>query len=701
MTDYISTILPTIQSLGIWGYWFVLLASVLEAVPPMGFVLPSGIIVGMFGFFAAQGYYELGNLIWFAAIGAILGDWVSYYLGTKGVRFFRHENKIFRLSHLEKAKHFFKKHGGKSVLLGRFISPIRPLIPFVAGLSGMNKWVFSLWNVIGGFLWSVLILLIGYFSGGAVQTIGAWSTRAGLLILFIAAAVFILWFLIRKSSSVFRFLTSISISIAQAIIANPDVRTLVEKYPATFRFLQNRFDRTKFSGLTFTLLGAVFVYVFFLFIGTIEDIINADAIAGADVRVANLLYALRDNEMLRLFTWVTLLGKWEVIAGASIAFLSALWMWGKRRYILPFLVTIAGAGFLNVLAKLAIHRPRPELGFYAEQTLSFPSGHASLSVAFYGFVAYVLLRGRRTWKSSAAILFWTLFLILMIGFSRLYLGVHFLSDVWGGYLMGMLWLLIGISSAEMLRHKPYPTFLQETSAATRAKFFTAGLFTLLLIFYVGFAFQYNPLPGAPAIREEKVVTGDVVQAFADAKLPRYTETLLASSQEPLNFIFVAQNDRQLKNAMLASGWSLADPVTISSVLAVGKAALLNEEYPAAPMTPSFWNTRMQDMGFEKSNDASTVREWHQVRIWKSSLKFPSGYDVYVATARFDTASKWLVIHKINPDIDTEREFLYNNLQATGLIASSRKEQFVEPVPGKNFSGDPFFTDGKMYLVFLK
>lgn len=108
----------------------MLFTSILEAVPPIGFVLPSGIIVGMFGFFASQGYYDIKNLVWIAGLGAVIGDVISYYLGTRGTLFFRNENKILRLSHLEKAKEFFNKHGNKSIILSRFVGPLRPLIPY-------------------------------------------------------------------------------------------------------------------------------------------------------------------------------------------------------------------------------------------------------------------------------------------------------------------------------------------------------------------------------------------------------------------------------------------------------------------------------------------------------------------------------------------------------------------------------------------
>ncbi len=185
--EFLNSFLPTIQNFELFGYWIVLFISLAESLLFIGLIIPGTLLVGLFGFFAAQGYLDIGDLILFSAIGAILGDGISYYLGTKGTKFFRQENKILKLSHIERAQDFFRKYGNKSVFLGRFISPLRPIIPFVAGLSRMDKKVFLFWNVISGILWATSFLLLGYFFGGALNAIEVWSSRVGIFILVLAA----------------------------------------------------------------------------------------------------------------------------------------------------------------------------------------------------------------------------------------------------------------------------------------------------------------------------------------------------------------------------------------------------------------------------------------------------------------------------------------------------------------------------------
>ena len=85
---------------------------------------------------------------------------------------------------------------------------------------------------------------------------------------------------------------------------------------------------------------------------------------------------------------------------------------------------------------------------YLEKSFSFPSGHATIAVAFYGFIIYFLIKNVKSWNRKINIFFTGFILIILIGFSRLYLGVHFVSDVWAGYLIGAIWLIIGIGFTE-------------------------------------------------------------------------------------------------------------------------------------------------------------------------------------------------------------------------------------------------------------
>lgn len=695
--DFVVSLLPTIEHVGVIGYWLVLLVSLAESLAFVGVFVPGGIIVILAGFLSAQGYLDVGDVIWFAAVGAILGDSLSYGLGTKGVRFFRNENRILKVSHLENAERFFKKHGEKSILLGRFIGIMRPIIPFVAGLSRMPQRTFLFWNIIGGVLWAFGYVLLGYFFGGAAGVIEVWTTRVGLFVFIALVSIVALWFMVTRSKPIFLFLFSIAVSIRDAIISNPDVRKLVRRYPTLFASLKRRLNKEKFSGLPLTLILVSFVYVASLFLGIVEDVISSDSIVAADGRIANLLYAFRDMELITFFTWVTLLGKWQIIFGGTIVATILLWMWQKKAYILPLWFTLIGSEIFNLLGKIAFHRPRPDIAYYIELGFSFPSGHATLAVAFYGFLTYFFVRETKKWRRKVVILFLGLVVIFAIGLSRLYLGVHYVSDVWGGFLSGSLILIIGIALVEWMKQRQRdPTSFR---ASSRVKGTSGILVAALVGFYVLFALRYHPPIRIPQ-REQTIVVDSALEQFQENKIPHFTETLLGNNQEPLSFIIQAKNDEEFVQAMDAAGWRLADIATTTSVFTVAGSAIIHTNYPTAPMTPSFWNAKVHDFGFEKETSAKNVKERHHARFWKTDLQTVSGERVYVGTASFDSGIKWFVTHKISPDIDTERELLFADLQAIGVVADSYKTSFVQPVLGKNFSGDPFFTDGKIYVLVV-
>src|SRR3954452_16689070 len=183
----VSSFLPALQHLGMWGYWIVLLAALAEAAPVAGVFVPGSAIVVLAGIGAAHRILDVGDLIWFAALGAVLGDGLSYYLGAKGKHLFRPGNRWLDPALLDKGNAFFRRHGNKSVFLGRFVPPIRGIIPFVAGLSGMDKRAFLLWNILSGVLWGASHIMTGYLLGDAAQRLGVWTTRAGLFLLGLAA----------------------------------------------------------------------------------------------------------------------------------------------------------------------------------------------------------------------------------------------------------------------------------------------------------------------------------------------------------------------------------------------------------------------------------------------------------------------------------------------------------------------------------
>ncbi|MFZ2204990.1 MAG: DedA family protein [Minisyncoccia bacterium] len=196
----INNILPKFESFGYWGYAISFTIAFLESIAFIGAILPGSTVIVIIGFLSSQGILNIWNLLWIAALGAMTGDCVSYYLGTKGKRFFPGEGRLLKRDHLERAEYFFKKHGGKSIFLARFIGPLRPIVPFVAGFSKMNLKTFLFWNLSSAVLWAVSHLVLGYFLGSAIGKIAFWSKWVSIIggIIFISI---ITWFISRSTKA--------------------------------------------------------------------------------------------------------------------------------------------------------------------------------------------------------------------------------------------------------------------------------------------------------------------------------------------------------------------------------------------------------------------------------------------------------------------------------------------------------------------
>jgi len=521
----------------------------------------------------------------------------------------------------------------------------------------------------------------------------------GASFLIVTALAVILALLVRRRKPILGFFGSVFHSIGQALSENPDVKKLVQEHPRFFSFMGRRLDRESFSGLPATLLGIAFLFLLIQFLGVVQSVLTLDPIVAADLRTANLLASLRTEGLNRFFLMVTMLGRWPVVLAFALSASAILLL--KRRWIfIPGLwICLLGATTSTWLGKVVFHRQRPVVAEYVEWSYSFPSGHAVISVALYGYFIYLIWRFSNRWGVKLVALAGGSTVILAIGTSRLYLGVHYLSDVWGGYLVGLMWLIAAVSVAEAIawkqprREEPGKEFAVSAASWVIA---VAALSAYLLMGSV-----YNP-PGKAAMKKPpQVVEQNIKSIFLKHTLPRFTESLIGKNQEPLSFIIAANDDENLIRVFRAAGWSLASPESLGALIKAGEAAVLNKPDSAAPVTPSFWNGQPHDFGFEKPLKKATVRERHHARFWKTRFKTPEGLSLYVGNASLDVGVKWGITHRIQANIDAEREYLFKDLAGTGFLKNFGKTDFVGPLLGKNFFGDPFFTDGKIYILTLR
>jgi undecaprenyl-diphosphatase len=196
------------------------------------------------------------------------------------------------------------------------------------------------------------------------------------------------------------------------------------------------------------------LYVAGLTSGLVEDVLDNETIVRVDGWFVHWLAAHRTPAGIRLFAGISLLGNWQ-LAVALLA-LVALLLWKHRRTAaMTLALACAGSEATVFLGKAGFGRPRPPavLAVVQELDASFPSGHANISVALYALGCYVLFRAARSRKAKRLWLALGCLLPLAIGFSRLYLGAHYLSDVLAGWAVGCWWSLLALGLFGYLRRR--------------------------------------------------------------------------------------------------------------------------------------------------------------------------------------------------------------------------------------------------------
>lgn len=232
------------------------------------------------------------------------------------------------------------------------------------------------------------------------------------------------------------------------------VREFRRRNPRTAGFIANRFNPKVFTGLPLTLILIVFGINLALLSELAESVVESNSIVALDKSFTALLFSMRIDWLSQIMYGATQLGEqWAVFVVGGIMSVTFLI---RKKYValVAFWLALAGVGISTRYGKTFISRDRPaNVAYYEVEHSSFPSGHATTALAQYGLIAYFLYRHYRKRRQRQLIVGAAAALIMVVGFSRIYLGVHYLSDVLAGFLLGTLWLLVGISLMEVMVYR--------------------------------------------------------------------------------------------------------------------------------------------------------------------------------------------------------------------------------------------------------
>ena len=154
----------------------------------IGIFLPGDSILFVAGLLAASGFFIAGPLMIIVVLAAILGDSVGYWFGAEvgGAIFKRKDSRFFKQEYLKQTERFYKKYGGRAVVLARFVPVVRTIAPILAGVSSMRYRAFLAYNMLGGFLWGAGMVALGFFLGTAIPNSDKYVLPLSLVIIVVS-----------------------------------------------------------------------------------------------------------------------------------------------------------------------------------------------------------------------------------------------------------------------------------------------------------------------------------------------------------------------------------------------------------------------------------------------------------------------------------------------------------------------------------
>lgn len=523
------------------GLLFTFLVAFSESLPLIGTVIPGTVTMTIVGILIGTGALPATVSIVIASLAAFAGDSIGFVFGY-------HYNERMRTmwpfkkhpKWLAMGEAFFKKHGGKSIIIGRFIGPARSTVPLIAGLLKLTWGRFAIAAIPSAFLWAIMYLTPGILLGAVSREIPEGeTTRFFLYGLAVVAAIWLTFWLIQH------FFIQLSRLINH--LTDKLWNYLSKKHAGKFfiRHIENQQKPSDHHQLTLFLTACLSGLLFLILFWSVR---HHGALTDANYPIFHALQSIRTTSVDKVMVIFTIMGMPTTIFMVTIlttAGLIGLKQWRSACHFFAGLIAVSGIAWIF---KKTSHSLRPQGYEHLAASYSFPSGHTALSVYALSFIAFLIAQLLRKGNRWIPFVISTVF-ITAIGFSRLYLGAHWLTDVIGSVLLGLAVLLLCIVS---YRRMPTSSHAFNITLPQAALLFTIGLilpiainiprsFTSSLSDYTPVLpiqtititnWWHNPLQYTPVYRNNRL--GQPFQPFNvqwQGDLARITQTLQKNGWE--------------------------------------------------------------------------------------------------------------------------------------------------------------------------
>ncbi len=573
----------------------ILLGTVVPALP-MLFAI--GVLIGLG---EISGPYAVAC----AALGALAGDGVSYWIGRRWGPQLRDTWPFSRYPQLlERGEALFRRNAAKSILVARYVGPVRPFVPAIAGISRMPMGRYLPPSIFACVSWAALFLAPGWILGASYDAVAAVAGRLtivlGALLLVLAAAWAIVLYTYRWFDRHANDLLARALRWSQA-------------HPRLGRYTAALIDPRRPESASLVVLAACLLAIGWACFALMATVLMRGEPLRVDLAVFQVMYELRNPLADRLMAGLASIGDARVLVPA--VGLTLLWLAWRRLWLgaAHWLAALAFGMVLTASLGTLIDMPRPPT---AHGGFGFPAVEITMCTITFGFFAVLIARelpGRtRIWPYlvSGAV-------VALLGFARLYLGAHWLSDIVGGMLLGVVWLLLlGIAYR---RHVERSFWMRPVALVFYATFVIAALWHAPR--------AVDPLLAKFSARPAEAVLAD--PAWWDggwADLPGQLRERDRDHHWPLD-LQVAGPLAPLQSALEQRGWRVQPQADWSATL-----SLLDDDLPIAeyPVLPATLDTEAETLLMRRGAGDGDI---DVIRLWQAPAQLAGGTPLWLGTSQ--------------------------------------------------------------------
>ncbi|HXH01672.1 MAG TPA: VTT domain-containing protein [Xanthomonadaceae bacterium] len=620
----------------------VLLIAFCDALIVLGIVVPALPLLFAVGALVGLGHVDGGYAIACAAAGAFAGDLLSYWIGRRWGPQLRDRWPFARYPQwIDRGERLFRRNSLSAILIARFVGAVRPFVPAIAGMLHMPLRRYLPISLFAAVLWAAIFLAPGWALGASYEAVAGVADRLALVLGALVLVLGLAWAVVVYTYRWFD-------AHANALLVQ--ALRWSRAHPRLGRYARALIDPNRPESASLAILAACLLIIGWAWFGLLALVLVNGGPLAIDRSVFETMSGLRNPLADRLMAGLASIGDPQVLAPAAA--LALFWLLWRRRWMAAahWLAALAFGLTLTAWLDASIDMPRPA---GAASGFGFPSIAVTMTTITFGFFAVLIARelpGRtRIWPYLISAV-----VVALLGFARLYLGAHWLSDVLGGILFGIAWLLLlGIAYR---RHVARTFWMRPLAAVFYGAFVVAGLL-------------HAPDAGARLLQRfkpappQRSLTADAWWREDWKTLPDARNERRAAHRWPLN-VQVLGDPTALQRSLQRSGWRAQAQAGWPAAL-----GLLDTDKPDAgqPILPATLGGHAEALLLVRPT--SRPGERHVLRLWPAPARIADGRALWIGTAetmRFVRPVKGFGLWLPQPDHGAARDRLRGDIEGFAL-----------------------------------